>query len=271
MKIPRAEIKIRGVEMEKNDDEKGFCDGDAQTILTATMAPPPRRMSAEMAAARRWVPWISAYTGARVNEITSLQPTDIGPVNGVLCFKLPKERTKTRQKRNVPIHSHLVEQGFLAYVEKRRKLRLPLFYHPARSRGGPDAHPHYQKVGERLAEWIRTLAVDHAVWPDHGWRHRWKSQARDVGMHAQIADFIQGHGSGSVSSRYGTKWPKTLARAIEQVRAYRVKRPVAVGQLRWRADHASDVERRYRPQDRPTNSHHSRESAGRPQPPVFRE
>lgn len=61
---------------------------------------------------------------------------------------------------------------------------------------------------------VGKLPVDHNVWLKHGWRHRWKLQSRDVGMHAQVADFIQGHGSGSVSEKYGCKWPKTLKRAV---------------------------------------------------------
>jgi hypothetical protein len=32
-----------------------------------------------MAAARRWLPWLCAYSGARVNELTSLYPADIAP------------------------------------------------------------------------------------------------------------------------------------------------------------------------------------------------
>jgi hypothetical protein len=64
----------------------------------------------------------------------------------------------------------------------------------------------------------RTLPVDHNVWPNH----RWKSQSRDVGMHAQVADFIQGHGGGSVSEKYGARWPKTLKRAVEMIPRYRI-------------------------------------------------
>ncbi|MET3973172.1 integrase [Bradyrhizobium sp. S3.9.1] len=219
---PVAGVVVRNVETEKDDDEKGFCDKDARTILAATLQKGSHLLSVEMTAARRWIPWICAYTGARVNEITSLLPSDIVTVQGILCFSLPKERSKGKRKRIVPIHSHLIEQGLRAYVAERKKLGMPLFYDPARSRGGKGANPHYQKVGERLAEWVRTLPVDHNVWPNHGWRHRWKSQSRDVGMHAQVADFIQGHGSGSVSEKYGAKWPKTLKRAVEMIPRYRI-------------------------------------------------
>jgi hypothetical protein len=43
---------------------------------------------------------------------------------------------KTAQWRVVPIHSHVIAQGFLEYVDERRKLNKPLFYDPDRSRGG---------------------------------------------------------------------------------------------------------------------------------------
>lgn len=153
---PVAGVVVRNVETERDDDEKGFSDKDARTILTATLQKGSHLLSVEMTAARRWIPWIGAYTGARVNEITSLLPSDVVTVQGILCFSLPKERSKGKRKRIVPIHSHLIEQGLRAYVAERKKLGKPLFYDPARSRGGKAANPHYQKVGERLAEWVRT-------------------------------------------------------------------------------------------------------------------
>ncbi|MCP3404469.1 hypothetical protein [Bradyrhizobium sp. CCGB01] len=125
---PVAGVVVRNVETERDDDEKGFSDKHARTILAATLQKGSRLLSGEMTAASRWIPWIRAYTGARVNEITSLLPSDIVTVQGVLCFSLPKERGKGKRKRIVPIHSHLIEQGLLAYVEERKKLRKPLFY-----------------------------------------------------------------------------------------------------------------------------------------------
>jgi hypothetical protein len=57
------------VKKKKKQREKGFTADEAHLILNATRLSAPRNMSAEHAAARRWVPWISAYTGARVNEV----------------------------------------------------------------------------------------------------------------------------------------------------------------------------------------------------------
>jgi hypothetical protein len=74
---PFAGIRIRGVKATKQSNKKGFTDSQANKILEATLATPSHLTTPETRAARRWVPWVCAYTGARVNEITSLLPSDL--------------------------------------------------------------------------------------------------------------------------------------------------------------------------------------------------
>ena len=93
--------------------------------------------------ARRWVPWICAYTGARVNEITQLRPEDFMVHEGIDVIRIIADATKRQEYRLVPLHDHLLEQGLLKYVKMRGK--LPLFYDPGRHRGGKSANPQYQK------------------------------------------------------------------------------------------------------------------------------
>jgi hypothetical protein len=69
-------------------------------------------------------------------------------VLGHWCFVLRPEITKGKRMRRVPVHKHLEEQNFLEYVEKRRRIGKPLFYEPARARGGKNANPQWQKVAE---------------------------------------------------------------------------------------------------------------------------
>ncbi|WP_334408033.1 hypothetical protein [Bradyrhizobium sp. AZCC 2289] len=97
-------------------------------VLEATLATPSHLTTPETRGARRWVPWVCAYTGARVNEITWLLPSDVrkDAETGIWCIYLRSEMTKGDYERVIPVHSHLIEQGFLDYVEKRRKSRLPL-------------------------------------------------------------------------------------------------------------------------------------------------
>jgi integrase len=226
---PATGIVVRGVEDGKEDDEnKGFTDRDAATVLRATLASRSKHMSIEMAAAHRWVPWICAYSGARVNEITSLRPQDFVTKDGFYCISLRKEVTKTSKSRIIPLHLHLLEQGLEEYVESRRRIGKPLFYDPARAQRDNPENPQYEKVADKLGDWVREMDVDHDVWPNHGWRHRWKSQARHVYMHPEISDFITGHGGGSVAKKYGGRWVVTFAQEIAKLPRYEMSASVTV-------------------------------------------
>jgi hypothetical protein len=67
-----------------------------------------------------------------VNELTSLYPFDVRPdeETGIWCMTIKPSLEKTKLWRTVPIHSHVLEQVFLDYVEKRRRLGKPLFDDP---------------------------------------------------------------------------------------------------------------------------------------------
>ncbi|MGZ6371206.1 MAG: DUF6538 domain-containing protein [Bdellovibrionota bacterium] len=209
------------VKKKKKQREKGFTEEEAITILRATLVSPPRNLSAENAAARRWVPWICAYTGARVNEVTQLWPSDIKILKGINVVRFDADATKTGDYREVPLHDHLIEQHFLKYVKSRGT--KPLFYEPDRSRGGKSAGGHFRKAGERLAEWIRSDVVgvkDENVAPNHGWRHRFSSLARHVDMHVDVQNIIQGHAGDKVASDYGDAWIETAYREIMKIPKY---------------------------------------------------
>jgi integrase len=209
------------VKKKKKQREKGFTADEARGILAASLQPQPKALSAEMAAARRWVPWICAYTGARVNEITQLTPRDFGIEEGFDYIRLDATATKTGEYRKVPLHEHLLDQGLLDYVRSRKN--RPLFYEPKRSRGGDGTH--FRKVGERLAEWVRnTVGVtDTDVQPNHGWRHRFSSLARAVDMHVDVQNIIQGHVGERTASDYGDAWVSTAHREISKLPRYVVE------------------------------------------------
>jgi site-specific recombinase XerD len=226
---PFAGIRVRGAKGTRDSNQKGFSDDQANKILEATLATPSHLTTPETRAARRWVPWICAYTGARVNEITSLLPSDVrqDPETGTLCFYLRPEMTKGDYERVVPVHSHLIEQKFREFVAQRAKAGLPLFYNPKRARGGDNANPQWQKIAQRLGDWVvKSLRIT-GVKPNHGWRHRFKSVARHVHMHPEVEKFITGHGGSDdpnviakVSMDYGDAWVKTLKKTIEMYPRY---------------------------------------------------
>ncbi|UPK40812.1 tyrosine-type recombinase/integrase (plasmid) [Bradyrhizobium sp. 186] len=213
---PAKEVRVR-VRKKVKEREKGFDGEEAKTILTATLRPLSHLISEEMAAARRWLPWIGAYTGARINELTPLTAADFVKRDGIWIIRIRGANNKTRTYREVPLHGHLIEQGLLYYAKSRGK--RPLFYDPGRSRGGKDSNPHHKKVAERIAEWVRALGIE-GVAPNHGWRHRFSSIARFVGMPEDVRNIIQGHAGGKVADDYGETWPLVALREIEKLPRY---------------------------------------------------
>jgi integrase len=128
---------------------------------------------------------------------------------------LRPEITKGKRLRRVPVHRHLIEQGLLEYVEERRQSGKPLFYEPARARGGKLANPQWQKVGERLGEWVRDSLRVTGVQPNHGWRHLWREIVRGTKMKPELCDYMCGHeGKSGTSSRYGKRQVPALAKQM---------------------------------------------------------
>lgn len=214
---PTRGVRVR-VPRKVENRGKSLTDEEARLILKACLAPAPPRMSEASKRARRWVPWLCAYTGARVNEMTQLRAEDVVQLGDIWAVRITPEAgsTKTGMPRTVPLHAHLVEQGF---VEMARKCSGPLFYEPQRHRGGGDGNPQYKKVGERLAAWVRSIGVnDPHVAPNHGWRHRFKDRAWACRMDPESRDTIQGHAPSTEGRRYGKGGPPLSVLAEEMMR-----------------------------------------------------
>jgi integrase len=202
--------------------EKGLNDVEAEKILSATLTDPPHRMSSQRVLARRWVPWICAYTGARVNEITQLRGEDVYKVRGLWVIRITPEAgsTKNHQARTVALHPHIIKQGFPSIVANRKG---ELFYDPERYRGGSSGNPQAKKVGEYLARWVREIGVDDPhVLPNHGWRHRFKTQARLANMDPEIRDVIQGHSPRTEGEAYGDTFPEVSLREVSKLPSYSI-------------------------------------------------
>jgi integrase len=208
---PAADVaKIRAGKSMKLRD-KDFTNAERKTILKAALVPAGGKLSHERAFARRWVPWLCAYTGARVNEITQLRRQDVEELEGVWVVHITPEAgsVKTNSARTVPLHEHLIDQGFLAAITDKTG---PLFYNPANARGG-SARGQFKKVGMFLAKWVREdlLITDTAIQPNHAWRHTFKTICLEAGIEERAADYMQGHTSKGQGRRYGTNSVAALA------------------------------------------------------------
>ena len=75
-----------------------------------------------------FIPLIAIYTGMRMNEICQLYKSDIKMVDGVWSIDINRELDKSVKNddsvRKIPIHSKLIEAGFLEYVQSVETQRL---------------------------------------------------------------------------------------------------------------------------------------------------
>lgn len=187
-----AALEVRGPKATKTARDD-ISDNEARIILEAALAPPADNISSHHALARRWAPWICAYTGARIAEVTQLRACDIRQEDGIWVFWITPEAgsVKNGAFRVVPVHSHLIEQGILRLAKANDE--TPLFYNPAASRKADAVQRQPQQLGTKLAKWVRELGVTEVASPNHGWRHRFKTVARTVGIPMDARDVMQGH------------------------------------------------------------------------------
>ncbi len=209
--------------------EREFIPDEWKAILKASLAPPPPRLKRQKAAARRWVPWLCAYTGARGGEMTQLHGSSVYEEDGVWLIEIsPEDGTvKGASFRKVPIHEHLIEQGFLEFVKQIGK--GPLFYDPDEKKAAsPDptkpVRPPYVIALNKLAEWVRqdVGVTDPDISPNHAWRHTFKRIAARAGMERRFRFAFCGHEDGDVGDQYETPTLRDMAEELKKFPRYKL-------------------------------------------------
>lgn len=199
---------------------KGFTDAEAVALLRASRALVPGRERPKVYAARRWVPWLCAYSGSRVGEMVQLRKEDVRKEGDVWLIRVTPEAftVKNNEAREVPLHEHLIELGFLQFLEGSKSGYLFLTPKSDGSVRGP-----WQTIKNRVTEFVRTVVTDPNVQPNHGWRHRFKTIAMEVDMMPRVMDVIQGHAPRTEGERYGDVTAKVMAREMAKLPRYEIE------------------------------------------------
>ena len=118
--------------------------------------------------------------------------------------------------RDVPLHRQIVALGFPAFVAASKD--GPLFHNGKR----PERYlASAQGTAGRLSVWLQAQSlVPEGVQPSHGWRHRFKTVTREIGVDPRIADAIQGHAARTAGENYGDVSLKAKLRVIDQLPEY---------------------------------------------------
>jgi integrase len=212
-------LKIKLPRAAKTKHERRFHDAEIVSILTAANAVEMGGRYPKSAAGNRWTPWLAAYSGARIQELVSLEAEHIRKEGSTWVMDLFK--TKTDEDRTVPIHEHVIEIGFLDYVRSVGK--GPLFIDPPEVSGRTDSASRdaSEVRASGVAVFIRAKAtLRKEVDPNHGWRGTWKSIAASFGIEERYRDAITGHTPGSVGRKYERPTTAELAKAMKRFRRY---------------------------------------------------
>jgi integrase len=159
-------------------------------------------------------PVLCAFTDARVVEITQLRSQDIRDEEGTFVLRIsPGAGTvKTGQYRDVPIHPQIIELGFRGFVEKS----VGRLFYVASNKKDPVRAA--RTSAQIVSRWLhKNNLIVQSVAPNHGWRHRFKTVGREVGIHDRVLDALMGHASTTAGDAYGDVTIKTKAKAINRL------------------------------------------------------
>lgn len=173
---------------------------------------------------QKWGALIGLFTGARVNEIGQLKVEDVREVEGILCFDINDDgdnKLKTgASARLVPVHSKLIELGFMEYVESvKAKGRDRLLYELTYDRNNG--------YGRNLGRWFNDrflveLGFKSKAIVFHSLRHTMVTELLRAEVDLPIARAVVGHTQEGVTLQvYFDRGFKVeqLKTAIEKVHA----------------------------------------------------
>jgi len=145
---------------------------------------------------RYWVPLLGLYTGARLNEICQLSVSDIRQEDSVWYLDINDEEEARRVKtiaarRQVPLHSKLIELGFLDYVDSlKRKSEARLFPELPLGKAG---------YGKKAGNWFNQQYRPSCGIPAgqrksfHSFRHTFIDELIKAGVNDKAVSDMVGH------------------------------------------------------------------------------
>jgi integrase len=211
---PATEARIEGRGKTVVRD-KYFSTDEAKAILQAALSTEGTpRENPKTTAAKRWVPWLCAYSGARVAEMVQLRKQDVRRDEHGWVIRLTPEAggIKTNEFREVPLHEHLISLGFAEFLYHADE--GPLFCDMGKD--GTTTGP-AGGVYSRVREAVRRVVPDPHVQPNHAWRYTFKTYGHQAGVDPHTLDAICGH---SARSKGGDYTKVTLKKRKEAITAF---------------------------------------------------
>lgn len=207
-----------GIRDERDDaapeGAKDYTLDQAKAILAATFKGTEKGVEEPYQRALFWVPWLCAYTGARVTEITQLRAERLLWRDDVPHLLVTPEdgSTKSGKAWLLGIHKHLIDLGLLDMIKAVGS--GPLFYAPYPDGTDLTRLPRHRSSdsAKRVTDWIKEMLGTDAPLgrPNHAWRHTFTTLSRVGDMDKEARDFMMGSRSTTDAREGYGQWPPVV-------------------------------------------------------------
>lgn len=165
---------------------------------------------------RYWLSYLLFYTGARLNELCQLTKEDIYQVDGLWCIHVralkPYQRIKNlSSERVIPIHSKVIQKGFLSYVDSVEHERIfPMLRY--REKYGFSSQP-----SQWFSAVIKELGIQGKV-SSNSFRHLVATKLKNHGVDVSLAAALLGHSTNTMTyDRYGKSIDPSVLKPIVEL------------------------------------------------------
>jgi integrase len=215
---PVKGVNVAVAKMTEVGEGRGYSDADLNKLFQLDVFKNDKA-NKRYGMACYWIPILCRYTGARLNEIAQLHKSDIAKsvVNGsgreIYYLNIRRgegQSVKSNSSlRHIPIPDHIIELGFLDYVEQSGDVLFPDIIEDK-----------YGKKAPALSKWWSQMVKKAGVTssqPAHAFRHSFKTSMRMLGVEDSVSDAITGHTAKNVGGSYGTVPLETKKMALDRL------------------------------------------------------
>lgn len=135
-----------------------------------------------------WLPWMGLHTGARLEELASLDLANIKEEDGIHYFDIRKGKTANSIRR-IPVHDNLIKAGFLDFVKKQRaRGETLLFSHLVKGKNG-----YSKNMSRRFGQYLDKLGIKDPLKVFHSFRSTFIAKMSEKNVHPAMLMALVGH------------------------------------------------------------------------------
>lgn len=207
---------FKGLQLPKHKSAKEerlpFTDNDLQRLFGTQMY----KMGKYQKSFHYWIPLLGLYTGCRLNELCSLMKNDVAEENGIWYISIndnAEKRVKNKSSiRKVPLHSKLIELGFIEFAKSAHGRLFPEL------KKVKDNYLHYATKWF-CRTYLKNCGIDDSRKVYHSFRHTVAQRLINSNVPREVVGAILGHHDASqTTGRYGDGFSlQILKEAIDKL------------------------------------------------------